>query len=85
VRARRIKLMAFDVDGVLTDGSLFYTDQGIEIKAFNTLDGQGLKMLQQAGITVAIITGRRPAASSCERRTWVSAPLSGGRQQARGA
>jgi len=51
--------MAFDVDGVLTDGSLFYTDEGIEIKAFNTLDGHGLKMLQRAGITVAIITGRR--------------------------
>lgn len=57
-RARRLKLMAFDVDGVLTDGSLFYTDEGIEIKAFNTLDGHGLKMLQWAGITVAIITGR---------------------------
>lgn len=59
IRARQIKLMAFDVDGVLTDGSLFYTDEGVEIKAFNTLDGHGLKMLQQAGITVAIITGRR--------------------------
>lgn len=58
-RARRLRLMAFDVDGVLTDGSLFYTDEGVEIKAFNTLDGHGLKMLQQAGITVAIITGRR--------------------------
>ncbi|HRF11207.1 MAG: 3-deoxy-D-manno-octulosonate 8-phosphate phosphatase KdsC [Candidatus Accumulibacter phosphatis] len=58
-RARRIKLMAFDVDGVLSDGSLFYSDSGIEIKAFNTLDGLGLKMLQQAGIRVAIITGRR--------------------------
>jgi len=58
-RARPLKLMAFDVDGVLTDGSLFYSDQGIEIKAFNTLDGHGLKMLQQAGVTVAIITGRR--------------------------
>ena len=58
-RARRLKLMAFDVDGVLTDGSLFYTDDGVEIKAFNTLDGHGLKMLQQAGVTVAIITGRR--------------------------
>lgn len=57
-RARRLKLMAFDVDGVLSDGSLFYSDAGIEIKAFNTLDGLGLKMLQQAGITVAIITGR---------------------------
>ena len=58
-RARRLRLMAFDVDGVLTDGSLFYTDEGVEIKAFNTLDGHGLKMLQQAGIVVAIITGRR--------------------------
>jgi 3-deoxy-D-manno-octulosonate 8-phosphate phosphatase (KDO 8-P phosphatase) len=57
--AGRLKLMAFDVDGVLTDGSLFYTDDGVEIKAFNTLDGHGLKMLQQAGVTVAIITGRR--------------------------
>jgi 3-deoxy-D-manno-octulosonate 8-phosphate phosphatase (KDO 8-P phosphatase) len=59
VRASKLKLMAFDVDGVLTDGSLYYTDQGVEIKAFNTLDGHGLKMLQQAGIAVAIITGRR--------------------------
>lgn len=58
-RASRLKLMAFDVDGVLTDGSLFFTDDGTEIKAFNTLDGHGLKMLQQAGIMVAIITGRR--------------------------
>ncbi len=58
-QASRLKLMAFDVDGVLSDGSLFYTDEGIEIKGFNTLDGLGLKMLQNAGIEVAIITGRR--------------------------
>lgn len=58
-RAAKLKLMAFDVDGVLTDGSLFYFDEGVEIKAFNTLDGLGLKMLQQAGVTVAIITGRK--------------------------
>ena len=58
-RARRLKLMAFDVDGVLTEGALFYTDEGVEIKAFSTLDGVGLKMLQRAGIAVAIITGRR--------------------------
>jgi len=59
VRASKLKLMAFDVDGVMTDGSLYYSDEGIEIKAFNTLDGHGLKLLQQAGVTVAIITGRR--------------------------
>lgn len=58
-RARRLKLMAFDIDGVFTDGSLYYSDEGIELKAFNTLDGLGLKMLQQAGIAVAVITGRK--------------------------
>ena len=58
-RARRLKLMAFDVDGVLTDGALFFTDDGIEIKAFNSRDGLGLKLLQKAGISVAIITGRK--------------------------
>jgi len=57
-RASRIKLMAFDVDGVLSDGSLFYTDEGIEIKAFNSLDGLGLNLLRKAGITIAVITGR---------------------------
>lgn len=56
---RNLKIMAFDVDGVLTDGSLYYTDTGAEMKAFNTLDGQGLKMLQRAGIRLAIITGRK--------------------------
>lgn len=57
-RASRIKLMAFDVDGVLSDGSLFYTDEGVEIKAYNSLDGLGLNLLKKAGITLAIITGR---------------------------
>jgi 3-deoxy-D-manno-octulosonate 8-phosphate phosphatase (KDO 8-P phosphatase) len=58
-RARRVRLMAFDVDGVLTDGTLYYTDEGVEMKAFSVLDGLGLKQLQHAGITVAIITGRK--------------------------
>lgn len=58
VQARNVKLMAFDVDGVLTDGTLYFTAQGDEMKAFNTLDGQGLKMLAEAGILLAIITGR---------------------------
>lgn len=59
LRARRLRLMAFDVDGVMTDGSIYYTDNGTELKAFNALDGAGLKMLENAGITVAIITGRK--------------------------
>jgi len=58
-RARRLKLMAFDVDGVLTDGRIYYTDEGTEFKAFNTLDGHGMKMLAGAGVQLAIITGRR--------------------------
>ncbi|MDR2508100.1 MAG: HAD family hydrolase [Candidatus Accumulibacter sp.] len=57
-RAARIKLMAFDVDGVLSDGSLYYTDEGVEIKAFNSVDGLGINLLQKAGIELAIITGR---------------------------
>lgn len=58
-RARALRLMAFDVDGVMTDGSIYYTDAGTELKAFNALDGAGLKMLEKAGIAVAIITGRK--------------------------
>lgn len=57
-RARHIRLAIFDVDGVLTDGRLYYADDGQELKAFNTLDGHGLKMLQATGIELAIITGR---------------------------
>ncbi|NNG13673.1 MAG: 3-deoxy-manno-octulosonate-8-phosphatase KdsC [Gammaproteobacteria bacterium] len=57
-RAKTIKLVIFDVDGVLTDGSLFLGDDGLEYKAFNSRDGHGMKMLQASGVTVAIITGR---------------------------
>lgn len=57
-RARRIRLVAFDVDGVMTDGSLFLGDDGQEYKAFNSLDGHGLKMLRRSGVELAIITGR---------------------------
>ena len=53
-----IKLAIFDVDGVLTDGRIYISDAGEEFKAFNTLDGHGLKSLQQVGITPAIVTGR---------------------------
>jgi 3-deoxy-D-manno-octulosonate 8-phosphate phosphatase (KDO 8-P phosphatase) len=57
-RARKIKLLILDVDGVLSNGQLFFTDSGEEIKAFNSLDGHGIKMLQNSGVKVAIITGR---------------------------
>ena len=57
-RLRRVKLLAIDVDGVLTDGRLYFQADGIEIKAFHTQDGHGLKLLKRVGIHVALITGR---------------------------
>jgi len=57
-RAARIRLLALDVDGVLTDGRLYFDSQGNELKAFYTADGLGLKLLQASGITIALITGR---------------------------
>jgi 3-deoxy-D-manno-octulosonate 8-phosphate phosphatase (KDO 8-P phosphatase) len=57
-KAANIKLVIFDVDGVLTDGSLYLGDDGQEYKAFNSKDGHGMKMLQASGIKIAIITGR---------------------------
>lgn len=57
-RARKVRLVIFDVDGVLTDGSLFIGDDGQEYKAFNSKDGHGIKMMMRNGIDGAIITGR---------------------------
>jgi 3-deoxy-D-manno-octulosonate 8-phosphate phosphatase (KDO 8-P phosphatase) len=53
-----IRMMIFDVDGVLTDGRIIYMDDGSEIKEFDVQDGHGIKLLQRAGIEVALITGR---------------------------
>lgn len=58
-KAKNIEWVILDVDGVMTDGSLFIGDDGQEYKAFNSLDGHGLRMLQESGISVAIITGRQ--------------------------
>lgn len=57
-RAARVKLIIFDVDGVLTDGRLILGDDGQEYKAFHSRDGHGMKLLQQSGVEVAVITGR---------------------------
>ncbi len=53
-----VRMMIFDVDGVLTDGGVIYTDDGSEIKRFDVQDGHGIKLLQRAGIEVALISGR---------------------------
>ncbi|KXS50679.1 MAG: 3-deoxy-D-manno-octulosonate 8-phosphate phosphatase [Marinobacter sp. T13-3] len=58
-KAASIKLIALDVDGIMSDGRLYFSATGDELKAFNILDGLGLKQLMKAGITVAVITGRR--------------------------
>lgn len=57
-KAESVRLAVFDVDGVLTDGSLYIGDDGQEYKAFNSKDGHGMKMLQASGVQIAIITGR---------------------------
>lgn len=57
-RARGVRMLALDVDGVLTDGRLYFDNQGNEMKAFCTRDGLGIKALQRAGIDIALITGR---------------------------
>ena len=60
--AQGIRVVFFDVDGVLTDGGLYFSETGETLKRFHTLDGHGIKLLQRAGITPAVVTGRDSAA-----------------------
>ena len=68
LRAQPVKVVFFDVDGVLTDGGLYFTEAGETTKRFHTLDGHGIKLLQRAGITPAVITGRDSPALRLRRR-----------------
>ena len=61
-KAQKVRLLVLDVDGVLTDGAIIYSDKGEEPKSFNVKDGLGIKMLIQEGIKVAIISGRKSRA-----------------------
>jgi 3-deoxy-D-manno-octulosonate 8-phosphate phosphatase (KDO 8-P phosphatase) len=61
-RAQRVRLMLFDVDGVLTDGKLWYGPSGEALKSFCALDGHGIKALMQSGVAVALLSGRASAA-----------------------
>jgi 3-deoxy-D-manno-octulosonate 8-phosphate phosphatase (KDO 8-P phosphatase) len=63
-RARRVRLVIFDVDGVLTDGRLWYGPGGEELKSFHAFDGHGVNLLRMAGLKTALITGRESAAVS---------------------
>ncbi len=65
-RLKGLRLMVFDVDGVLTDGTLYFGESGTEMKAFHARDGHGLKMLMESGVLVAILSARRSRA--VERR-----------------
>ena len=65
-KAKHIKLLILDVDGVLTSGQIYLMPDGSEIKVFNSLDGHGIKCIQRQGIEVAVISGRKSAA--CEKR-----------------
>ena len=56
--AQKVELLLLDVDGVLTDGRLYFSNTGEELKAFHSLDGHGIKMLKNANVEVGIITGR---------------------------
>jgi 3-deoxy-D-manno-octulosonate 8-phosphate phosphatase (KDO 8-P phosphatase) len=58
LRAQPVRVVFFDVDGVLTDGGLYFSDAGETLKRFHTLDGHGIKLLQRAGITPAVVSGR---------------------------
>ena len=68
-RLARVKLLVLDVDGVLTDGSLYYTERGEEIKKFHVRDGQGIKLVQQVGIAVVLMSGN--ASTAVEQRARV--------------
>lgn len=57
-RARAVRMMVFDVDGILTDGSLWYGEHGETLKRFNALDGYGLRLMREQGIQIAWVTGR---------------------------
>ncbi len=67
-RCRRLEWMFFDVDGVMTDGGLFYNDQGEAFKRFHVLDGHGLKALKAAGIKIGILSGRTHGATAARGR-----------------
>ncbi|HUH87326.1 MAG TPA: HAD hydrolase family protein [Pusillimonas sp.] len=82
-RARQVRLMIFDVDGVLTDGSLWYGENGETMKRFNALDGHGLRLMREGGIAVALITGREgPIVARRAAELGISLVLQGVRDKA---
>ena len=82
---RRLKLMIFDVDGVLTDGTLYFSETGAELKAFNARDGHGIKMLKESGVEIAILSARRSRAVDARAaELGITLVVQGAEGQARG-
>lgn len=82
-KARAVRGIVFDVDGVLTDGRIIYTDDGHELKQFHVQDGASLKLLQANGISVAIVTGRRsPIVARRARELGIEHVVQGSRDKA---
>ncbi len=79
-RAAAIRMLVLDVDGVLTDGRLYFTNEGEELKAFHTLDGHGIKLWQRSGGITGIITGRKAALVEHRARNLGIAQLLQGRE-----
>ena len=78
LRARRVRLVIFDVDGVLTDGRLWYGPKGDVMKVFHAFDGHGIKLLQYAGLVTAILSGRRsPAVTARAKELGIKHVLQG--------
>jgi len=84
-RAKAVKLMIFDVDGVMTDGTLYYSERGEELKAFNIRDGLGVKLLKQYGVEAALITARSSRAIELRAADLGIAHLYQGAEDKRGA
>ncbi len=68
-KAKKLKLLILDVDGVLTDGRLFFDDKGKEYKCFHARDGHGIKLLRQTGVEIAVISGRKSNSVSLRMKT----------------
>src|SRR6185312_9682525 len=78
-RASRIQLLLLDVDGVLTDGSIIYADDGTELKRFHVRDGSGLKLWRQQGMRAAILSGRKSRAVAVRAKELGITPVFQGR------
>lgn len=84
-RAARVRLVIFDVDGVLTDGRLYFTPDGQELKGFHARDGHGIKLLRSTGVETAVISGRSSPAVSLRMESLGVTHVYQGRQDKRGA